>query len=312
MQVSPSVRGGLAVVAALVGLLGPGLARADERDEALVHYREAQQLAGEKRWAEAADHLGASLALHRSAGTLYSLGLVQLELGKLVEARASFLAFLAAPPTASSAKLVPDARERIAKLDRRVARATILLEPGSIAEPTVELDGVQVPAVELQKPLVLNPGVHELVARAKGRTEAHARVVVSEGGSALVTLTLAEGKPALAEPARSAGPVRLGPDSGRWRVLPWVLVGSGAAVFGAGLTVGLLGWAQARGAPTADGPEAHAARAKALGGDVLGGLGVAAAGVGLVLLLVDRSRASAAVGPVAAVVSRDVGLWWRF
>jgi tetratricopeptide (TPR) repeat protein len=94
------------------------------------------------------------------------------------------------------------------------------------------------------------------------------------------------------------------------RTLPIVLMGCGGALFSAGLTVGLVGMNQASHATTRDGADAHAARAKALAGDVLGGVGLAAAGVGLVLWFIQGRPAAPPAG--AARSTTPAGLVLRF
>jgi tetratricopeptide (TPR) repeat protein len=92
------------------------------------------------------------------------------------------------------------------------------------------------------------------------------------------------------------GPVD--PSAAPGRTLPFVLLGAGGAVFAAGLVTGIVGLSEARNATTSTGPDADAARTKALVGDVLGGVGLAAMGAGVIVLLLQKSHAPAKASSV--------------
>jgi hypothetical protein len=79
-------------------------------------------------------------------------------------------------------------------------------------------------------------------------------------------------------PEAGAGPTPI-------RVLPITLMAVGGGLFIGGASLGIVGLREASQAPTRDGAEAHAARVKGVAGDVIAGTGIAAAGVGLILLL---------------------------
>jgi hypothetical protein len=68
--------------------------------------------------------------------------------------------------------------------------------------------------------------------------------------------------------------------------------------------VGLVGVSQAEGAPTRDGPEADSARTKMLIGDILGGVGIAAAGIGVVVLVLQGGKEEPAKTGGAGAASR--------
>jgi hypothetical protein len=72
----------------------------------------------------------------------------------------------------------------------------------------------------------------------------------------------------------------------------------GAGVFVVGLAVGLAGLSEAGDAPASEGDEADAARTKGLAGDIVAGVGIAAAAAGLIWLIVydGEPEPEAAVG----------------
>jgi hypothetical protein len=58
----------------------------------------------------------------------------------------------------------------------------------------------------------------------------------------------------------------------------------------AGVAVGLVGVKRASDAPTPNGPDASAARVMGIAGDVLAGVGIVGAGVGVVLLVMQARK----------------------
>jgi hypothetical protein len=292
---------------ALVGLAlsGPRVVRADESaadlEAARAAFKEASSLAEQKRWSAACDRYAYSLKLHRAALTLYSLGVAQREAGRLVAARASFQAFLAEPATATTQSYVEPARSAIAELRTRIATLVIVLVPGPVPAATVTIDGVALPPGTLAQRQAVDPGAHDIVARAPGRAEARAHLTLPEGGWVTQTLTLTPqassagaGSPPLADPPADGKPETPDgpkPRGERWpRALPIGLLAGGGAAIAGGVTLGLVGLADAHSAPSATGPAASDARTKGIAGDVLAGTGIAAAGVGLVLLLVQKTH----------------------
>lgn len=290
----------------VIALAIPGVGRADDLDGARSAFLEAMALGNQGRWVEATARYAESLRLHRSARTLYSLAVAQSESGRLVEARESFTAFLAEPSSDKTREYEPVARADLAEIEKRLAHITIVLEPATVAHPSVSIDGEAVPDEGLKGARPVNPGSHQIVARASGYTEARAQMTIPEGGAASVTLTLVPISAPPITPPVLVAPLAVAPGketlistppprSGPRRTLSFALMGVGGAVFVAGAGVGLFGLAQAHSATSRIDPEADAAKTKGLAGDVVGACGIAAAGIGLVLLLTaPRPKPSAA------------------
>ena len=94
-----------------------------------------------------------------------------------------------------------------------------------------------------------------------------------------------------------AGPASIpvadrGREDAPFPLVPVVLMGAGAVTLGAGVTVGLLGYADARDAPTRDGEQADAARRQMMIGDIVAGVGGAVALAGAVWLIVELTTDS--------------------
>jgi hypothetical protein len=244
----------------------------------------------EGRWAEARQLYARSLALKPSPMTRYSLGVAQKETGHFADALGSFRAFLAEPSTPATAPYVGPARAAVAALERQVGRVMIAVTPRALDGVTVAIDGQQV-LPTTSAPREIDPGTHEVVARAPGHAESVARFTVAASRTAEVTLTLS---PRAA--TDSADPVSSPKPSSR--TVPLVLMGTGGVLVAGGAVVGLLGVGQASDASTRDDSDASAARAKGIVGDVLGGVGLATVGAGIVLLLMQERQPSPTVGAV--------------
>ena len=281
-------------------------ASADDVETARAYFVEATRLGKQGRWKEAREMYARSLQLKPAALTRYSLGVAQRETGRLAEALQSFRAFVAEPPTPCGRTLRRAGESAIAALEGRVGRVTIAIEPPAIDGLTLTIDGGPAPAAS-ERPREMEPGLHEVVARAPGFRAARASFMATAGAAVRVVLPLVP-LPGIASPA---GVVQAEPPAPTTaveapapgppaRVLPIALMSVGGGLFIGGMTVGLVGLRQASQAPTRDGPEANAARTKGVVGDVIAGTGVATAGVGLVILLTSGRPRTATAG---------VGLW---
>ncbi len=129
-------------------------------------------------------------------------------------------------------------------------------------------------------------------------------VVVAAGSTQEVTLRLV-GPLAEPRPTAIAAPT---PVATYPRALPYALLGAGAVTLAAGVAIGVVGVSQAEASPTRDGAEADAARTKALVGDVVGGVGIAAMAAGLgVLIFTPRSRRAPRATHLAPFVAGPSG-----
>jgi hypothetical protein len=297
----------LLLAAALLSAGAPRAALAQSADDvetARACFVEAARLGKQGRWNEAREMYARSLHLKAAPLTRYSLGVAQRETGRLAEALQSFRAFVAEPSTPATAPYREPAGSAIAALEARVGRVTIAIEPPAIDGLALTIDGIPV-SVASERPREMDPGLHEVVARAPGFRVAKASFMATAGAAVRVALPLVPlpgSAPAIVVQADPPAPARAGdaPASGPpTRVLPIAIMSVGGGLFIGGMTLGLVGVRQASQAPTRDGPEANAARTKGIAGDVIAGTGIAAVGVGLVILLTSGSPrpATARVGP---------------
>jgi hypothetical protein len=240
-------------------------------------FHEGVALSRSARWGEARDRFSRSLELRRAPITLYSLGVVERELGDLVAALEHLRAFLAATPEGAAETYREPAERAVQELERRVARVTLVVTPERL-RARVLVDGEALRHAALGRERLMNPGDHLVVVEAAGHRSERVALRLAEGERRNVTVALR----ALALP-RDEAPAAEEPS---FPIAPVTLLVAGGALFAAGLAVGLVGYGEAQDAPASDGPEADAARDKALAGDIVAGIGVAAAGAGLVWLIV--------------------------
>jgi hypothetical protein len=294
---------------------------------ARAFFVEATRLAKASRWREAREFYLRSLALKPSALTHYSLGVAQRETGRFADALHSFRAFLAEPSEPATAGFEEPARAAIAELEGRVGRLALTVEPRGLTGLGITIDGEPVPPT-VEAAREIDAGPHEIVARASGFRDLIGHFTV--GPRATVTMTLALSSNGTFAPSRLviAGAVPppdpvVAPRAGALTIVgpappplqpvspvPIALLASGAALFTAGLVVGLVGVKEAGDAPTQNGSDASAARTKATVGDVIASVGGVTAGIGLVLLLTQRRWSEAPKSAHAPLLSASRDRPW--
>lgn len=305
-----AIVGAMALCAGLsLGMSRPAMAQESPADTATARelFREGLALSREEKWEEARRKLEQSLSLKQTPLTYYTLAVAEKKSGHPVAALEHFKTFLAQPQNEKTKSFVPGAEQAVAELERMVARVTITVSPPNIPELEVTVDGQPVPEVALGRPRLVDPGSHEVRARAPGYLPTEDSFTVEARQRASVSLTLTPAGDDAVPSVEDDDPTMFYAGVG--------LLAGGGAVGLTGLAVGIVGAEEASKAPTRDGPEADAALEKALAGDILMGVGGAAAIAGLVLVLVDVT--SEDEDPVAMRVrpwftGDQVGLQFRF
>lgn len=247
-------------------------------------FRDALELSKQKKWAEAIALYQRSLALKEAPITLYSLGVAYKEVGRHAEALESLRQFLAKPSGAGTREFEAPARAAVAELEPKVGHITIAVDPADVEGLTVQVNERDMPLAGLGLPRLVNPGSHTIVARAPGHHDASATIDIAARESKEVALSLERAPEPVGEAADAPTIVVQGSP---FPVIPVVLMSVGVAALATGITVGLLGVADADEAPTQDGEDADAARTKMLVGDIVAGAGGAIAAAGLIWLLID-------------------------
>ncbi len=247
-------------------------------------------------------------------GTLFNLAQCEVELGRFASATQHYKELLT-QLTPDDPRL-PITQQRIAELEPRLPRLVIQLADGAPAPSEVLLDRAAMPQASLGSELPVDPGDHVIVARWADGRQAEARVSVAEGARKDVRL---EPPPAAAapppdrvsdaprapSPPPDASPL---PASSARRTLAFVVGGVGVAALGGsfitgGLAIGAKGDLEKEcpdPSRCSDEGMSISSRGQTLTttSTVLGAIGLAGIGAGLVLLLTaPEQRTSIALAP---------------
>lgn len=163
--------------------------------------------------------------------TGFMVATTQVELGRLIEARATLLRVIRSakrPDEPKHHQLARNsAQELYDSLESRVPSLRVEVR-GAGPDATVSIDGVALAPAALGSPVPVNPGAHVVVARSSS-TESKQEVTVDEHETKDVLLDLVVKAPE-PEPPRPQPP----PPPSRPNPLPWI----GFGVAGAGLIAG--------------------------------------------------------------------------
>jgi hypothetical protein len=188
--------------------------------------------------------LRAAHALARTPITAIELGRQYLTLGRLVEARETFLSIARIPERAEETSKSKAARTEGAQsaeqVRARLPSLTVKINGVPADSVAVTIDGAAVPSEALAAPRLVDPGSHTVSARSTTGGAADTTVEVKEGENREVELRIAfTGGAASPAPQAPAGP-EAAPSapheapSGSSHVLEWSLLGAGGAVAIAG------------------------------------------------------------------------------
>ena len=310
---SSSIFRGVVVVAAVGVMAPPALAQTDEAavTRSRTLFKAGQEALAQKREAQACELFRESLESWRSPGTLLHVGNCFQREGDPLAALESYEDALRAAvdhPSATEgqrAAWIQEARRRMAVQNQLIGEVVIV----AVKTPGLELtlDGKRVDV--RWSSLRVNPGQHVLVARAPGYREHVARLQVapSQRKEAVIPRLEPEAPaPPPPPPVEAPLPVDVPPASGEGStpVLPWLLVGAGSASVAAGIVTGIITARKeselADACPNGDCPDASwqeqidSAKRMALTTNVLWGVGLASAAVGVTLLLVEQPESAAA------------------
>jgi hypothetical protein len=154
---------------------GDELQRAARFDEALIKFQRAEQLhsapTNQLRIAECEAGLGHLAASAEAYRTVLRTALPR-----------------GAPPAFQAA--VDQARAELAQVEPRVPKLTIVVQPGNVTKPALEVDGQSVPAALLGEAVPLDPGPHRVAASAPGYPKVEQALVLNEGEARVATLEL--------------------------------------------------------------------------------------------------------------------------
>jgi hypothetical protein len=272
--------------------------------EADALFRAAQKLLGEGKTHEACAKFARSQELDAGLGTLLNLAKCHATEGLTATARGEFqeAARQAAARGPEDHDRAEYATKQAADLDAKIATVKLDLPAGAAS---IEVDGIAVPPAAWAQPIPLDPGAHRFVVVGPGKAPRQASITVPAGPAALslaVPLAAAgaeiQGEPdPTGETARTADGGGGDPQHGR-RVAGFVVGGVGVA----GVVLGAVFGARAIGKKSDEkthctgsfcDPQGLALDAQAHSAATIStvaiGAGLAAIGVGAVLILISRA-----------------------
>lgn len=218
----------------------------------------------------------------------YNLAQAYERLGFLDRAVAAYRVYVENTPGEDAR--AQNARARIASLETRLTRTSILLT-GGVEGARVTIDGEDRGLLPHPDPFRVEPGSHRIVVRAEGYEDFVSSVAVSGGQAAELAVEMRQGAT-----GNASDTVDSGGGGGIW--LPGVIIaaGGGAALI-AGAVLGGLALGDAGNAPGPDSDEADSARTLALVADILmfGGGAIAVAGLILMFVIQEEGDSTALV-----------------
>ncbi|WP_052375387.1 hypothetical protein [Chondromyces apiculatus] len=286
-------------------------------------FEEGRKLMEAKQYAEACPKFEESLRIRPGMGTLLNLALCNEAIGKTATAWVQFKEVMFAAKKDGNTAREAFAKEHIDALEPKLSRLQIdaAATPGLV----VRRDNEEVPAAALRTPIPVDPGKHTIEATAPGHSVWSTTIAVGAVADRK-TVSVPELLPLPEETAQApgAGTAGSGADKGNTlRTVGFVVGGVGIASLGVGAVFGALAAGQASSAEDdqalcpnkqctpAGRAEIDAAGTKALVSTIGIGVGVAAIGAGVTMILLSgrssRPEGAAVTRPPVARIVPELG-----
>jgi hypothetical protein len=281
---------GVLVAVALTAAGGPARAAAVDVVQAEALFRDAKRLMAAERYAEACPKLEESQRLDPGNGTLLNLAVCHEAMGKTATAWAEFSEALAQARANGRADRERIASERLAELEGKLSRLTVVLAPG-VDPKGLEIlrDGVPLRAAALGLAVPVDPGKHAIMA-VSGDKRWEMTALVGPSGDRVTVVV----------PAPSSMTFEQKGGKGL-RIAAWATGGFGVAAIGVGAVYGIRALtknseasARCPGDICPDQASLAAngeARRAATVANVALGVGAASLGAATVLFLLSRTQA---------------------
>jgi hypothetical protein len=258
----------------------------DDEAVAIALFERAVYLARRDEWPDALVHFERSYAVKPAHTTLYSLAVARLRLGRGVAARAGFRAFLATSANPEESELRSAAVSAVKAIEARAGYLEVDTDP---EDAVVVIDGR---ASDSGEPMLVDPGMHSVMATAPGYAPQARSVLLEEGEKVKLELVLVLA-PTQGVPMASESPP----------YAPIALASAGGGVLTAAAVLGTVTWIQASDSGKG-GMSTDELGNRTVAAGILGGVGVAALAVGVTWLIVgavtdvpEDERLRAAVRP---------------
>jgi tetratricopeptide (TPR) repeat protein len=193
----------------LIALAAPGgrfalAAEGDPKGAAREHFQKGLAAFADQRFAEAAEEFDAAYKLSPAFKLLYNVGLVDVALGRSVEAVDAFDRYLKQGASAIPADRRREVSEEIEKQLGRIGTVSIRTFPEA-AE--IRIDGVRIGQTPLPKPVRVNAGRHTVEAILAGHSTQTREIAISGNAENAIEMTLE----AVAAPAPSGPAIPVEP-----------------------------------------------------------------------------------------------------
>lgn len=301
-------------------LLASSTGRADDDEAAKIQFSEAIKLYEAGKFEQAAILFERAYELKPSFKILYNIAQAENEMGHYASALMAYTSYLAEGGDQIDAERIAEVQKETKRLNALVG---MIVVECPVVGAKVKINDEVKGKTPMAGPIFVDVGKHEVVVK-KGQEELLSEVVKVAGGERISVVVEAKAWAGEAAEEDEVGgedgdgsevapqPVGTGDGEGG-KILPWVLVGAGAAAAVAGGVMGGVALSKRNdlkdSCPNGECPEGvslqsdrDSVKGLALGADIL--YGVAAAGVvaGVVILLVGGGDEDAAleVAPVAS------------
>ena len=209
-------------------------------------YRTGREAVARGDWSTACQKFRASYALAESDSTIVYISDCDAREGKVADAAAN-LRELIERLSRSDAKdpLIPEAKKRLALVEKRVPKLLVRLAPGAPKGTRVTRDGVELKAGALGEALPVNIGEHAIVVSAPGRKEKAWTVQAGEGKAETIEVDVGDVAEGPAEQVRAGAPSTESgarydrPPSTSRRTIGYVVGGVGVVGLGVAVFTGL-------------------------------------------------------------------------
>jgi len=223
-------------------------AHAEARDPVAAQalFDDARKLMSAQQYAEACPKFEESQKLDPGIGTAYNLADCYEKVGRVASAWALFLEVVSQARASGESDREGAAKTRASRLEPRLPKLRVRVGPDSRANGlTVTRDGVPVGPAQWNSAVPVDPGPHEIVAKAPGR-QTFSRSVTAEEGVvldfelpplAISTEPAKEATPAVVNEEQPPPAAKKGSGPSAW---VWPLAAVGVAGVGVGTTFALM------------------------------------------------------------------------
>jgi len=238
--------GALCLAAATLGSSGVSYAAPTAEETAALNkareqFRQAISMEAAGDWAGALSLLREVAAVKMTPQVRYNMALCEEHLGRLVSALGEYQLAAADAQDAGAQDVLDVVGPRLESLKARIPKITVNRGPNA-AMAAVSLDGVALGGAMVGKEMPINPGPHQLEAKASGFKPFKSSFEIAEKETRTIEIVL-EPAPAAAEPtATPTGPAP-SVDKGtpaKTNLLPFIVGGAGvASLVASGIFYGL-------------------------------------------------------------------------